>query len=126
MKGSAMSQYITVFDDKESVIYLNNQPWANMTQIKQFLPLHEICSIEKYTDKDGKEYIRYIVKAQRAKGQITGQTNRHRIDARRRKTLNLTSVNSLVNHSLRHTMTALGSAAVELETPKFFKKICFL
>lgn len=58
-----MSQYITVFDDKKPIIYLNGQPWANMTQVKKFLPLHEICDIKEYVDEDGETYIQYIVKA---------------------------------------------------------------
>jgi len=48
--------------------------------------------------------------------------NRHRIDVRRRKTSNLTSVNSLVNHGLRYTMTARGGAAVDWKPPIFSKK----
>lgn len=57
-----MSRYITVFDDNEPIIYLKGEPWANLTQIKQSLPLQEIYDIETYV-QDGQTYIRYIVKA---------------------------------------------------------------
>ena len=41
-----MSRYITVFDDNEPVVYLKGEPWANLAQIKQSLPLQEICDIQ--------------------------------------------------------------------------------
>lgn len=57
-----MSRYITVFDDNEPVVYLKGEPWANLAQIKQSLPLQEIYDIETYV-QDGQTYVRYIVKA---------------------------------------------------------------
>jgi hypothetical protein len=56
-----MSQYITVFDDEHPVVFIKGQPWANLTQIKQSLPLHEIYDVEMITI-DGKQYLRYTVK----------------------------------------------------------------
>lgn len=61
-----MSQYITVFDDNKPVIYLNGEPWANLTQMKESLPLHEICDMDIYI-KNGQEYIQYTVKANTAR-----------------------------------------------------------
>ena len=55
-----MSKYITVFDDEQPVVYLDEQPWANLTKIKRSLELHKIVETTTFV-RDNKTYIQYIV-----------------------------------------------------------------